>query len=74
MAQALVAAAIVALVAMVDDAIALGVIAVAALAATVAVYGQLTNWWGLTLRYAVGVSVPLIVSWVAEAAWISLIW
>ncbi|MBX9471654.1 hypothetical protein [Microcella sp.] len=72
--QALVAAAIVGLVAMVDDAIALIVIAVAALATTVAVYGQLTNWWGLTLRYAVGVSVTLIVSWVAAAALISLIW
>lgn len=38
-----------------------------ALAAAVATYGQFFNWWGLTTRYALGVSLNLIVGWLLAA-------
>lgn len=73
--QAIASIAIVAILTLIADPItALAVIAIAGTAAAVATYGQLTNWWGLTLRYALGVSVTLAGSWVVVAALITLIW
>jgi hypothetical protein len=43
------------------------VVLLLALAATVATYGQLFNWWGLTTRYAIGASLNLIVGWLVAA-------
>lgn len=73
--QALVAVAIVNFMTLIiDEPLALAVVALAAVSAAVAIYGQLTNWWGLTLRYAIGVSATLIISWVVAAGLIALIW
>jgi hypothetical protein len=73
--QALVAIALVAIMTLtVDPFAALMVVGIAGTAGAVATYGQLTNWWGLTLRYAVGVSVTLAASWVIVAALITVIW
>jgi len=31
---------------------------------SVSIYGQLFNWWGLTVQYALGASINLILGWV----------
>lgn len=38
-------------------------VAIAALAAGIASYGQLFNWWGLTTAYAVGALINIVVGW-----------
>ncbi|NYF18523.1 hypothetical protein HDC37_003388 [Microbacterium sp. AK009] len=52
----------------------IGVIAIAAVVAAMATYGQLRNWWGMSWRYTLGVSVTLVVAWVAAAAAVVVIW
>lgn len=49
----------------------LGVVTLLALLTTLATYGQLMNWWGLPPRYAIGVSINLIVSWALAAVLIT---
>lgn len=41
---------------------------------SVAAYGQLANWWGLTPRYVVGVSLTLCVGWTLSIWLVTLIW
>lgn len=50
------------------------VVAVAALMTAIATHGQLANWWGLPVRYAAGVSLVLIASWVLSITAVTLIW
>lgn len=45
----------------------IGLVTIAALAASVATYGQLMNWWALPAAYAIGVSINLIISWIVVA-------
>jgi hypothetical protein len=42
-------------------------VTVAGVLAAVASYGQLFNWWGLTLVYALGVSVNLVIGWIVAS-------
>lgn len=73
--QALVAIALVAILVLIAEPIVgLTVVGIAAAAGAIATYGQLTNWWGLTLRYSVGVSVTIAVSWLVVATLITVIW
>jgi hypothetical protein len=39
------------------------VILIAGLSASAGTYGQLFNWWGLTVAYALGASVNLVAGW-----------
>ena len=38
-------------------------VGIAGLIAWVATYGQLLNWWGMPINYAVGIGVNLIIGW-----------
>lgn len=42
----------------------MGLVALCAIMASTATYGQLLNWWGLPLAYTLGVSLNLVVGWV----------
>jgi hypothetical protein len=75
--QCLVATGLVALTAALDRSstgTTIFVTFLAAVVAAVATYGQLTNWWGLTMRYAAGVSLTLIASWVTSVMLVTTIW
>jgi hypothetical protein len=41
----------------------LSIIAFAAVAAAIAIYGQQMNWWALPLSYGLGVAVNLVLGW-----------
>lgn len=41
----------------------LGIFGLTGVGAAVSSYGTLSNWWGLTTAYALGVSVNLVVGW-----------
>ncbi len=45
----------------------LGAVAIAALAASVASYGQMMNWWGMPAWYGIGMSANLTVGWLLAA-------
>lgn len=47
--------------------IRLTLVTISAIAASIATYGQLMNWWVMPAMYAVGVSINLIVSWIIVA-------
>lgn len=51
----------------------LAVFGVAALAAAVASYGQLLNWWGLTAAYGFGAMANLLVGWLLAGVVLTLI-
>jgi hypothetical protein len=75
--QLLVAIGLVTLSALLSDSSAgtrIVVAAIAALLTSIAAYGQLANWWGLTLRYVAGVSLTLIVGWTLSVWLITLVW
>lgn len=42
--------------------------AIAALAASVASYGQMMNWWGMPAWYGIGMSANLTVGWLLAAS------
>ena len=50
------------------------VVLLAAALTAVAAYGPLLNWWGLTSRYVVGVSLTTVVSWGLSIWLITTIW
>lgn len=52
----------------------IGVILIAATLTAVSTYGQLLNWWGLTLRYAIGVSLTVLLGWGLSIWLITTIW
>lgn len=75
--QVLVACGIVALHALLGDAEPGTKIVAAVLAAAltaVAAYGQLVNWWGLTLRYFSGVVLTLVAGWALSMWLVTLLW
>lgn len=46
-------------------------IVIVGLVAWAATYGQLINWWGMPLKYALGVGVNLLVGWVVTGYLVS---
>ncbi|MEM8592255.1 MAG: hypothetical protein AAGF13_06975 [Pseudomonadota bacterium] len=69
--QAFVAAAIVCLLiqlAPLGRGRSLGVITLGGIAASLATYGVLANWWGLAAGYALGESANLVAGWMVSAA------
>ncbi|MBI1297336.1 hypothetical protein GC175_20540 [bacterium] len=40
------------------------IVTLAGILAAIATYGQLFNWWGLTIVYALGVSFNLVIGWI----------
>lgn len=75
--QVLVAVGIVAVNALLTDVAPqtrISVVAIVAVIAAIATYGQLRNWWGLSWPYTLGVSVTVVVAWIAAAAAIAIIW
>lgn len=50
-----------------------GVVALFGIAAGVATYGVMTNWWGLPVRYSGGMCVNLAVGWLLGGAAITVI-
>ena len=45
----------------------IGAVALGGVAASIACYGQLMNWWAVPLAYGLGVSVNLVVGWTLAA-------
>lgn len=41
---------------------------VVAAAGSIATYGELWNWWGLTVLYALGVSINLMIGWLLNGS------